>query len=72
MSFQLNNDSRGYMNKKTKSKKYKNFKDVTNDYFNNSTKYKGNIDYETRSLSLRAKKEIKRKEKPNGRKENEK
>ena len=55
----MNNDSRGYMNKKTKLKKYKNFKDITKEYFDNSIKNKGNIDYETISLSLRAKKEIK-------------
>ena len=45
------------MNKKLKLKRYKNFKDVTKDYFDNSTKFKGNIDYESNSLYLRSKNE---------------
>lgn len=45
------------MKKKPKLKKYKNFKDVTKDYFDNSTKFKGNIDYESNSLYLRSKNE---------------
>ena len=45
------------MKKKPKLKKYKNFKDVTKEYFDNSTKFKGNIDYESNSLYLRSKNE---------------
>lgn len=38
---------------KTELKRYKIYKDVTKEYFDNSTKYKGNIDYESYSLFLR-------------------
>ena len=50
----MNNDLRGYMNKKIKLKRYKIYKDVTKEYFDNSTKFKGNIDYESNSLFMRS------------------